>query len=174
MKHLGYVILTVLAFSSCKGPVKYSEENFGTFSMKIADFLSPQENDQLRSSAFYEDTLNNCVFAVVEESKDSMIAYGQKYNLHSYFDKTYASLADKMDNRQLLLDHPSSYADTINSHLAVVSRIPSQLGEETLVYFLAVIETKKAFYQLIFGMPSDQETRYTKPVHVMIESFKEL
>jgi hypothetical protein len=161
--------------SACKGPATFKEEKFRGFTMKVADFLTPGKNPEVKALAFYEDTLNNCVFTVVRESKDSMIAYGQKYDLYKYFDKTYASLAGKMDNRELLLKNdPESYADTINGNRAVVSRLPGKIGEEELIYFLTIIETKQAFYQVIFGMPSDQEARYTKPMHEMIDSFREL
>jgi hypothetical protein len=163
-----------LLVASCKGPVKFHEEMFDGFSMKVADFLTPAKNAELRSSVYFEDTINNCVFTVVKESKDSMIAYGQKYDLNKYFNKTFQSLADKLDNRKDLKEYPESYADTINSCRAIVGRLPGKVGEELLVYFLTVVETKRGFYQLIFGMPSDQETRYTKPVHEMIDSFKEL
>lgn len=114
---------------------------------------------------------------VVRESKDTMIAYGQKSDLNSYFMKTSKSLYSQLSQENMQNVGPeeitNSYLDTINGSRAIIGRIAGHLGEEKLVYFLTTLETRKAFYQIIFGMPLDQEDRYTKPVHEMIESFRE-
>lgn len=162
--------LPVLLFS-CKGPPVLKEQKFDGFTVKIADFLVPVNKPELHSSAYFEDTVNNCFFMVVKESKDSMRAYGLQYTLESYFDKISKNLYTKLQGESL--DNFNSYLDTVNSCRAIVGRIVGRIGEEHLVYFMAIVETKKNFYQLISGMPLDQETRYTKPLHYMIESFKE-
>ena len=48
------------------------------------------------------------------------------------------------------------------------------MDAEHLVYYLTIIETRDHFYQLIFGMPVDQEARYEKNLKTMMHSFKEL
>lgn len=168
----GSVFLLLIAFLySCKGPPVLREQKFDGFSVKIADFLVPVKKPELRSSAYFEDTINNCVFMVVKESKDSMRAYGLSYTLDTYFNKTSQNLYTKLQGESL--DNFNSYRDTFNAQSAIVGRIVGRVGDEQLVYFLAIVETKKNFYQLICGMPRDQETRYTRPLHEMIESFKE-
>ena len=110
---------------------------------------------------------------VVKESKDTMIAYGLKYDLNSYFTKTYNSLASKLQDGKMSIDNPNSFAETINSNKAIVGKIAGKVKEDDLLYFLTIVETKKSFYQIIFGMPKDQEDRYTRAMDTMRESFRE-
>ena len=168
-KNILFVILLTGLFS-CKGPATFRDEKFDNFTISIASFLSPVDKPEIHYSAYLEDTLNNCFFMVVRESKDTMIAYGQKYDLNTYYDKTSKSLFSKLEDGGLA----NSSMDTVNGCRAIVGRIGGKLQNEHLVYFLAVIETRKAFFQLIFGMPLDQESRYTNDMHRMIGTFKEL
>lgn len=170
MRNTAYLFLCFLFLLSCKGPASFNEVKADGFSIKIADFLTALKKPEVRSSLYYEDTLNNCLFMVVEESKDTMRAYGLKYDLNSYFDKTSKSLFDKLQDGGLA----NSHSENIDSNKAVVGRIAGRLNDEHLVYYLTVIETRNHFYQLICGMPVDQEARYEKDMNTMIRSFREL
>lgn len=171
LRYFFAIILFAVMLNACHGPAILKEQQFDGFSVKIADFLVPMKKPEVRSSAYFEDTVNNCLFMVVKESKDSMVAYGLHYTLDSYFDKTSKDLYTKLQGEEL--DKFNSYYDTINSCKAIVGHIMGRIGEDHLLYYLAIIETKKNFYQLICAMPKDQESRYRKPLNEMIKSFRE-
>ena len=170
-KILLFFLLTILF--SCKTTVTYKEEKFDGVSMKIADFLTALKSPAEKASAYFEDTLNNFVMMIVKESKDTMIAYGLKYDLNSYFTKTYNSLASKLKDGKMSIDNPTSYSDMIGPFKAIVGKIGGNVNDDELIYFLTIVETKKCFYQLICGMPKDQENRYTIPMEEMRKSFRE-
>ena len=173
MKRTLILLSLISVLFSCKITTTYKEEKFDGFSLKIANFLTASKSPVERSSAYYEDTLNNFVMMVVKESKDTMIAYGLKYDLHSYFTKTYNSLASKLTDGKMSIENPNSYADTIGPFKAIVGKISGSVNEDALIYFLTIVETKRSFYQIIYGMPKDQENRYTASMEEMRKSFRE-
>ena len=72
------------------------------------------------------------------------------------------------------IDNPTSYTDMIGPFKAIVGKIGGNVNDDELIYFLTIVETKKCFYQLICGMPKDQENRYTQPMEEMRKSFREI
>jgi hypothetical protein len=161
-------ICTILI--SCSSNITYTTTQVAPgISINLASCLSKAEAKDVQYACYYEDTLRDFIFMIVTESKDTMRAYGMKYDINTYYRKTAKALCDALDGG----NEARVYPDTINTYTARVSIIKGGAKENKLVYKLTVIETKNNFHQVIFAMTQNGENYYRPVCDTMLQSFKE-
>ncbi len=164
---ISILIFTTANFS---GETKFSEIKSNTFSISLADYLSPTTGISKDAVLQYKHKEDKPVFfIVIAESKDTMTKYEKKYTLDKYFNET----ADWLKTRLSAGTLAKYYPDTINGNPAFIGVIRGKGQNSGLHYCLAVIETKKNFYQLLTGCDFDLKNRFEEDMLKEIKSFRE-
>lgn len=169
-KHICSILLLASLLMGCGPKITYAPLQITPIaSINLASCLTQTEKPDVQCACFYEDTLRDFIFMVVDESKDTMRTYGMKYDIDSYFKKTSDALCKQLQNGFVA----RVYADTINNNISRVGTIKGGPTDQKLIYKLSVIESKNHFYQVIFAMTENAENFYRPVCETMLLSFKE-
>lgn len=108
---------------------------------------------------------------VLVETKKEIASYNLEVELHalSYWELAVKSLEGSLTNYEVLTESPQ--VEKINGNDAVRSEMYGELGEVSVRYKLAVIEGKKAFYQVLTWTIDDQLAYFTKDMDKMLDNF---
>ena len=166
------LIVSVFIFTTANfsGETQFREIKSEVFSISLPDYLVPASGISKDAVLQYKHKEDKAVFfIVISESKDTMAKYEKKYSLDQYFNETAEWLKGQLSDGTIAKYYP----DTISGNAALIGIIRGKGQNSGLHYRLAVIETKRNFYQLLTGCDFDLKNMFDEDMVKEIKSFRE-
>jgi len=172
MKKITFCLLILVTVVSCSKETIFNEVKINnTYSMLVPEYLSAAAKVKEQASFQYQNEEKEVYALVIEETKESLLNYGLEYDLATYFTNIVSTpFTEKIKDGKVSIPGKQK----INGLDALIAEITGNINNTDIFYKMAVVETPKAFYQVLTWSRADQKVNYEKDMMKMIESFKML
>lgn len=179
MQKLNILLLTILFITSCQtGEIEKTVKIENKYSISIPSFLSKVSNLNEDASLQYQHAWKEFYVIVIDESKDEMQRALVDNNLAGSYTNDvdgYSKLLIDGFQQAVSVNTKSNIVDTtINNMPAKLLTISGQVEGIDAFYYLAFVEGKERYYQIMAWTLADKEYQYRDKMRKLIYTLKEL
>jgi len=164
-------LLLALSFYSCTQPAKFQLIQIADkYSIELPEYMQPWTGMHTEASLHYKNEERDIYTIIIDENKKELQHHQLNYTLDSYF-KSVCSSPPIKNIDQLRLHKPVQI--NLNGDSALLAGISGNFNHTNIYYQLAVIETKKRFYQILSWTSLDNKELFLRDFNTSLNSFRE-
>lgn len=159
---------------SCGGSSTLVNRTINNYSVDIPDYMEDIDLANPDASLQAGDLLKEHYIMVIDETKESLLAAGLDYSVEDYAKASVDYLKQSLNDAKVV-QTPSGVQD-INGLEAISYKVTGVFPDNnvSIFYYMTIYKSESNYYSMSTWTLGDRESKFTKVMEEMIQSFKEI
>ncbi|MFK8044047.1 MAG: hypothetical protein AB8B72_01030 [Crocinitomicaceae bacterium] len=172
-KTISILMITILV-AACGGPIDLVNKTVNNYSLGIPNYMTEMDLQNPEASFQAGEILKEHYVMVIDETKEDLLAAGLDYTVEDYGNASVDFLKQSLKDSKVL-QSPNG-VQKINGLEAISYKVTGKFPENDLAifYYLTIYKSESNYYSMSTWTLGDRESKFTKVMEKMIQSFKEI